>query len=355
MTVDVVEAWNGPGRHDGTLTTVLPEHNALHDRPDRSAFEHWYFDAHLDNGYTVVGFLVKRRPEDPPLARPWVEVIIYRPDGTRRQLAQRYPARAAHFSTDEVNVRIGPNAAQVIVDDGDLPRYRIVFDEDDVRLDLEFRNELAPWMPGRGETHFGDGGVFGWCVGAPRASVSGRMRLGDDDWDVTGRGYADHNWGIGAMPKVIEKWHWGRLYTEEYTLLYAVVATQERYGNLQIKPVMLAKRDDVLLSTGEVTFSEGATEYADVAGRTYPTSIALDCPGRFSLTLEVRQVLHAQALLEDIPIVGSTLMRPITDKLIGRPGYFRFRSDFTLSVVDQEDGSVDTVAGSTLHELVALR
>ncbi|GAC80351.1 Hydroxyneurosporene synthase (CrtC) [Gordonia malaquae] len=353
MPTDVVEAWNGPGRKDGELTAVLPRHNAFHARAERSAFEHWYFDAHLDNGYTVVGFLVKRRPEDPPFARPWVEVIVYRPDGTRRQIAQRYPSKAAHFSTEEMDVRIGPNSARVIPGEGGLPRYRVILDEDDVRLDLEFVNELPPWMPGRGETLFGDGGVFGWCVGAPRATVAGRMRVGDESWDVVGTGYADHNWGVGAMPKVIEQWHWGRLYTAEYSLLYAVVATQEKYGKLQIAPVMLAKGDSIVLSTGEAVLSEGPNAYDPVARREYPTSITLERPGEFSLTLDVRRVLHAQALLDDVPVIGSALLRPVTDRLIGRPGYFRFESDFTLAVT-RDDGSVETVSGTTLHELVGL-
>ncbi|GAC56364.1 hypothetical protein GOHSU_05_00030 [Gordonia hirsuta DSM 44140 = NBRC 16056] len=352
-TIAADEAWNGPGRKDGILTEVLPEHNALHDRPDRTAFEHWYFDAHLDNGYTVVGFLVKRRPEDPPFARPWVEIIVYRPDGSRRQIAQRYPQRASRFSTVETDVAIGPNWA-VVDFSCDLPSYRVHLEEEDVVLDLTFENEVPPWMPGRGETNFGDGGIFGWCVGAPRAKVTGRMQIGSDDQEVSGRGYADHNWGVGDMRKVIDRWHWGRLYTQDYTFLYAIVGTQDRYGNLQIKPAMLAKGDEILLSTGEVDFTEGPTEFNPDAGRTYPTTLSLDSPGQFSLELRVQQVLHAQSLLEDIPVLGSKFMRPVTDRLIGRPGYFRFKSDFTLSV-NQDDGSVDTVTGSTLHELVALR
>lgn len=357
-TIEVIEAWNGPGRGDGTPTPVAPEDNALHRRLDRTAFEHWYFDAHLDNGYTVVGFLVKRRPEDPPLARPWVEIIVYRPDGTRRQIAQRYPARAAQFSTECLDVTIGPNRAVVHLD-GPLPRYRVQFDEDDVRLDLTFHSEVPPWMPGRGETHFGDGGVFGWCVGAPRAAVAGRMRIGDEQWDVTGRGYADHNWGVGDMRRVIDRWHWGRLYAGEYTLLYAVVCTQDAYGAAQITPTMLARGDQVVLSTGEVEFDEGTAEFDDDAGRTYPTSITVASPGNFALDLTVRQVLHAQSLLADVPVLGSRLLRPLTDRLIGRPGYFRFRSDFTLSVPGPggaaETGTGESMRGSTLHELVALR
>ncbi|WP_344782559.1 hypothetical protein [Gordonia caeni] len=64
-------------------------------------------------------------------------------------------------------------------------------------------------------------------------------------------------------------------------------------------------------------------------------------------------MLQSHSLIEEVPIVGSKVMRPLVDRLVGKPGYFRFQSDFTLTV-HQDDGSVETVEGSTLHELVAL-
>ena len=62
--------------------------------------------------------------------------------------------------------------------------------------------------------------------------------------------------------------------------------------------------------------------------------------------------MHAHNLLEDIPLAASPLIKPIVNRLIGRPGYFRFRSDFSLSV--SVDGLTQERHGSTLHEMVAL-
>ena len=63
-------------------------------------------------------------------------------------------------------------------------------------------------------------------------------------------------------------------------------------------------------------------------------------------------IVHAHNLLEDIPLAASPLIKPIVNRLIGRPGYFRFRSDFSLSV--SVDGLTQERHGSTLHEMVAL-
>lgn len=349
----MTEPWNGPGNQDGILTEVLPHHNARHPNASRLAFEHWYFDARLDNGLIVVGFLTKRRPEDLPLSRPWAEITVYYPDGTHRQISQRYPAKATYFSAEKCSVRVGSNHADVDFS-GELPCYQVHFEEQDVVLDLKFQNEVPPWLPGKGENHFHKGEVFGWCVGAPRARVSGTVSIDGERSEVTGIGYADHNWGVGDMRKVIDKWHWGRLYADEYTLLYAVVATQEAYGSTQIKPVMLARGGKIIASTGEAVFTEGPTQFNTDAGRNYPTWISLDIPGVFSVKLDVDEVLQGESLLEAIPVVGSPLLRPLMRKLVGNPGYFRFSSHFELSV-PREDGSSDVLTGTTLHELVALR
>lgn len=351
-TTDIVEAWNGPGRSDGTLTAVEPAHNALHPCDRALAFEHWYFDARLDSGHTVVGFLTKRRPEDLPLARPWVELIVYHPDGTRTRAARRYPRSAATFDTDRFAVRIGPNHGASEFPDGGFPVHHVHFEEAGIVFDLRFENRTPSWMPGRGETGFGGGDRFGWVVAAPRARVTGTIILDGVEIPAAGIGYADHNWGAGDMRKVIERWHWGRLYTEDYTLLYATVLTQQRYGRHQIRPVMLAHHDEIVLSTGEATLTEGPAVFHADADRDYPAWIELRVPDRLALRLTVDTVIHAHDLLDDVPVARSRLVKPLARALVGRPGYFRFDSSFELTVA--RASGPDRRTGRTLHEMVAL-
>lgn len=351
--IEIVEAWNGPGRRDGELTRVLAHHNAYHPRRSLLAFEHWYFDATLASGHVVIGFLIKRRPEDLPIARPWVEVIVYAPDGTRRQVAARYSREAASFSDERCDVRIGPNRAHVEFPASGFPVHHLYLEVDDVLVDLRFDNETPSWMPGRGETLFGGKDRFGWAVGAPRARVSGTVRLGSQTLDGTGRGYADHNWGSGDMRRVIDRWHWGRLYTDELSLLYAVVLTQEHFGSHAIAPMMLAQGERIMLSTGEVELAEGPPAFDAIAGREYPTSITLRVPGQVELRLDVQQIIHAHDLLDDLPVARNRLVKPLLHRVVGHPGYFRFRSAFDLTVT--LSGRAHHESGETLHELVALR
>lgn len=92
--------------------------------------------------------------------------------------------------------------------------------------------------------------------------------------------------------------------------------------------------------------------YSDVAHREYPQWIRLTVDGVVDLRLDVQQVIHAHDLLDDVPVVRSRFVKPILNRIVGRPGYFRFDSTFELTVT--LDGVTRTETGRTLHELVAL-
>ncbi|MDG3015295.1 lipocalin-like domain-containing protein [Speluncibacter jeojiensis] len=346
---NVVEAWSGPGRRDGTITALRPADNAAHPSTDKHAFEHWYFDARLDDGHIVVGFFQGRELVS---RKPGVELHIYSPDGTRREIVRHYSDEQVSASPDECRIRIGDNTAESD-HTGPLPVHRIHLAEEDVAFDLTFHSEVPGWMPGRGQTSYGDREFFAWAVGAPRARVSGTVRIGDRVLDATGLGYHDHNWGVGDMKRIIDRWYWGRLYVDDLTLIYATVLTQKGYGAHWSTPLMLALGDRVVLSTGEIEVRPGPMRFDAVANREYPTSLRLVAPGQVDLSLNVRRIVHAHDFLADVPVVRTPLVKPLVNRLVGRPGYFRFESDFTLSAT--VDGQRFEREGSTLHEMVALK
>lgn len=350
MTIAITDGWNGPGNQDAELTSVTPADHGLHAQT-RGAFEHWYFDARLDSGHTLVGFLTKRRPEQRKGCNPSVELIVYAPDGTKLRAHQSYPKAAASFATEDVDVRIGPNRCWVDRS-GDLPVQHVRLQAGDLAFDLAFHNELPSWMPGRGETYYGEKDHFGWVVAAPRARVTGTLRIAGETIDAAGIGYADHNWGVGDMKRIIERWHWGRLYVEDYSLLFANVLTQKRLNHHRSAPLMLAHNDRIVLSNGEMTITEGPMEFHAVANREFPRWLELEVPGQVRLRLDVERIIDAQDILDELPVVRSKLVKPIIHKLVGRPGYFRFDSRFVLTVV--QDGEEVVRRGSTLHEMVAL-
>ena len=351
MDKTIVDAWNGPGGRDGELTVVSPRDNALHGG-DPGAFEHWYVDAHLDSGHTVIGFLTKRRPEQRPGCDPSIEMLVYHPDGTRTQVNASYPKKQASFSTESADVKIGPNSIRSEYPSDGLPVHHVHLEGDGLVFDLTFANEVPSWMPGSGRTTYGAKQYFGWVVPGPRARVSGTVQIGGETIDATGLGYHDHNWGVGQMPRIIDRWHWGRLYTPEFTMLFATVLTQKRWDRHMTTAAMIAQGDKIILSSGEFELTEGPMPYDDVAHRARPEWIRLSSPGEFDLRLDVRRISHAHDLLDDMPVVRNRAVKPLVRSLIGRPGYFRFESDYELTI--NVDGLDERLTGSTLHEMVAL-
>jgi hypothetical protein len=346
-----VDHWSGPGRSDTEIAPLRPQDNAVHLEDHKHAFEHWYFDARLDDGHVVVAMLQSR---ELVARKPGIELHVYKPDGERLEVVQRYPHAAVQASKERCDIRVGANHAWVEPDslDGRLPVHRLVAEEGGIAFDLTFDSEVPSWKPGDGWTSYSDAEYFAWTVGAPRARVTGTIRYGTTELDVSGVGYHDHNWGVGDMKRIIDHWFWGRLYAEDFTLVYANVLVQRAYGATWSSPLMLAHEDEIVLSTGEVAIETGPPVWNEVANHTYPSYLRLSAGGgAVELKLTVQEIIHAHDLLSDVPVVRN--VKPVVRKLVGSPGYFRFRSDYELRAV--VDGELYERTGSTLHEMVALK
>ena len=155
------------------------------------------------------------------------------------------------------------------------------------------------------------------------------------------------------MKRIIERWHWGRLYTDDFSLLYASVRTQKKFAHHVSRPLMLARGGEIVLSTGEVELTEGPLVFHPDASREYPD--VDPPPGRGHRRPDPRRT-RSRARPRPArrrPRRTQQAGQAVVNKLLGHPGYFRFMSDFELNVV--VDGEKFTEKGTTLHELVALR
>ncbi|WP_235026536.1 hypothetical protein [Dietzia lutea] len=132
-----------------------------------------------------------------------------------------------------------------------------------------------------------------------------------------------------------------------------MVQTTGRYGSHWSQPIMVARGREVLLSEGEVEITEGPAVFNPVADRSHPAFLRLQVPDSIDLTLTVRDIVHAHDLLSEIPLAGRPPLSTLAKKIVGRPGYFRFRSDFELTLTTT-DGREERHTGRTLHEMVAL-
>jgi hypothetical protein len=341
--------WTGTGEKDDVIVPLEAVENAAHPLDDRLYFEHWYFDARLEDGHVIVGFI---QTSELVRRKPGVELHVYKPDGEKLSIIKSYPDRDVTASATGCDVRVGENRCYSEYPAGGLPVHHLHLSEDGMEFDLTFHNELPGWKPGVGMARYNERDFFSWIVPAPKARVEGTVKFGETVLDARGTGYHDHNWGVGDMKRIIDHWYWGRIYAEDFTLLYACVMATSKY-KLNTKPLMLAHEGEIILSTGELELDSGDPVFNEVGNRDYPSWLTIKVPGSLGLRLDVREVIDAHDFVADLPVARSGLVKPAVNRLLGRPGYFRFSSDFSLRVF--RDGKSYDRAGTTLHEMVALR
>jgi hypothetical protein len=138
---------------------------------ERGCYEWWYFDAHLDNGATIVVVFYTKPNVSPnsPLA-PRITINITLPDG--RIFDKLLDARPELFSASKsgCDVKIGTNRFV-----GDLHRYRITATIEEISVDIELTGKVRAWRPKSGHLYFGANGhekLFAWLPSVPQGLAS---------------------------------------------------------------------------------------------------------------------------------------------------------------------------------------
>ncbi len=346
------EGWTGPGRRDGTIIPLKSEDDALHiDVGAKNQFEWWYFDAHLEGGYTLVAFFYAAYP-NPGLdqGKIAVELTLLRPDGRKTQKVLKYKKSQFYASRENPHVTIGNNSMKVTFTENGLSTYEIFLEDEELMFDLTYKAEVKGWKPGTGYSHFANLGYFAWVVPLPRASVEGTVRDGDKTLSVNGVGYHDHNWLNFSFQSIIDYWMWGRIYSESYTVSYAFIQCNKKVDNHQVKVLLLAKGEDPILSSGDYQFFKVDFEFSPSAKHSFPHKIVINVPNEMRVEMKVNKILEAVDMLDNF---GGALHFIAKNILRLKPGYFRLLSDFDLEV--NYEGSTIKENGSTLHEIVLFK
>lgn len=347
----VVEGWTGPGRCDAQIQSLTPVDDGLHlDLKKRGNYEWWYFDAHLSNGYTIVVFFYAANPNPGAQGKPGVEIVFVNPDGKRTQKFFPYNRSSVLAAREKPEVTIGDNTVRVEQQDNKLPIYEIMIKEKDLGCQLKYIATVNGWKPGTGISQFAELGYFGWVIPFARATVSGTITVGQEVIPVSGIGYHDHNWLNFPFQSIIDYWMWGRIYSERFTVTYAYIQCNKKVNNHIVKVLMLADSSEVILSTGDFTFSMGDFEYNPAANYQFPKKVTISASSNLDAVLNMKKILEAQDMLENF----NPVLRFIAKNILRlNPGYFRLLSDFTLEVT--KEGNVFRQTGSTLHEIVLFK
>jgi hypothetical protein len=297
---------------------------------EKGRYEWWYFDAHLDDGATVVVVFYTKPNVSPngPLA-PRITIDITLPDGrTFQKLLDASPERFK-ASKSGCDVSIGTNRFV-----GDLNRYHITATIEEISsVDIELTGEVRAWRPKSGHLYFSAEGrekLFAWLPAVPNGLASVRYRIGNEEHRASGSGYHDHNWGDVPMQTLMHNWYWARASVGPYTIIASYITATAAYGYETQIVYMLAKDGKIIADDdAKVSFEsdrvaiDGKTgkPVADVTRYIYH-----DADTRYLVSFE-RQKTILQAILTD----RAPLLERIIARLIGFDGaYHRFTGKVTV-------------------------
>jgi hypothetical protein len=302
---------------------------------EKGRFDGWYFDAHLDDGATVVVTFYTRPMGGPngPLA-PGVTINLTLPDG--RQFNKIYGTTADQFtaSKEECDVRIGSHRLA-----GDLHRYRITAAIEEISVEIELTGEVRPWRPKSGHFYFGSEGrekLFAWLPSVPQGLASVRYKVGDQEYRASGIGYHDHGWGDVPMQTLMHNWYWARAKVGPYTVIASHITATEAYGYETQIIYMLAKDGEIIADDdARVSFqiervaTDGKTgkPVAAITRYTYRNGDT-----RYVVTFERQKTILQTVFREKLPLIKRLLA-----KIVGFDGaYHRFTGKVTIEKFEKD-------------------
>ncbi|KKZ14838.1 MAG: hypothetical protein TH68_03730 [Candidatus Synechococcus spongiarum 142] len=196
--------------------------------PTQTNYEWWYFDAHLDDGSTlvIVFFPKPMVPMQKGLA-PMINIEFDRPDGTSYKRDIKFTAHEFSAARDKCDVKIAHNYFR-----GDLAHYKIHVQDEHINVTLNVTRTTESWRADTGHQFFGEQrDVFGaWLVPVPQGRVRARISRDGKEEVLNGSCYHDHNWGNVNMMNVRNHWYWARTELGPYTAVIADMVAHEKYG-----------------------------------------------------------------------------------------------------------------------------
>jgi predicted secreted hydrolase len=329
----------------------LPElwEDGLRAKPEPGVFEWWYFDAHLDDGSTVViVFFTKSLLNLGVRLQPGVSISITQPDGQKLQEMRIFEPSEFSASKERCYVRIGESWAR-----GDAGGYELHAHVGGLAAHLKMTGIVPPWRPGTGKVYFDEAQTryFAWLAAVPYGSASGLLTYNNKIVGVSGSCYHDHNWGNIALNEVLEKWYWGRAHIGDYNLIFVEMTASPKYGGQKIPVFMLAKGSQIITGDGAPLRVAELDFQADPGGRSYPTGLDFiwqQASERIHISLRDPALIQSFSLLEDLPA-----WKRFIGGLFFNPYYFRF--DSTLDLRIELHDCQDRLQGKAIYEVMLLR
>ncbi|NPV90814.1 MAG: hypothetical protein HPY50_08585 [Firmicutes bacterium] len=321
-----------------------PADDAAHPSPAEGYFEWWYLDASFDSGHTFSASIQARNFMNPGHPNPFIMLNVTTPEGKMISRGEAYEFSDFKAALDHCSVRMGKNRLEK-----EGKGLRLQVEIHDLKADLVFTPNCPSWKPGCGKIRFDDGEKhFGWNVNMPGAEVRGTLGIKGSETAVSGAGYHDHNFGNCNMAEFFPRWYWGRFSAGKYIGVFADVYGDEGFGAKHSRPFLIARSDEVVLSTEQVDFIPEYFKYDPRPKRDYPTVMTMKVYGGSPVTVRI----FNSVLMESRFVPADTIESlGYKTEQVGMPAYVRMNAECVLELPFEKE----PITGKVVHELMVFR
>ncbi len=318
----------------------------------KGTYEWWYFDAHLNDGTTVViVFYTKPFTEIKKGLIPFISINIDRPDGT--SIKKAHYGKVDEFSASDktCDVKIGENYFR-----GNLKDYQIHFKDEELTVDVKMHRTTESWRPETGHFIYGNSGKeFAWLVPVPKGKTEIAYSYEGKIYNLKGSCYHDHNFGNANMADVINHWYWSRSELGPYTIIAAELISVKKYNSEPIIVFCLAKDGKTLADDGEKVKLFRTYGKMQTAGER-PVSKELkfiyeDTEIKYEYTLTNENFLMAVKIFD--ALFSNKLKRKFASLISGLdPAYYRMTGTADLKIYKNDCKTEEYTSNKAIWELM---